>query len=77
VPAIASGLGFKVDDLRQVETFKRLLTHREVHFHVYEASTRIRRGHWCDRVVSAELAMAKPMRSLVDRRVWASDWPGG
>jgi hypothetical protein len=65
------GLGFKVEKLRPIERFKRLLTHREVHFHVYEASTRIRRGHWCDRAAAAELAMAKPMRSLVDRRVWS------
>lgn len=69
--AIELGLGFKVEKLRPIETFKRLLTHREVHFHVYEASTRIRRGHWCDRAAASKLAMAKPMRSLVDRRVWS------
>ncbi len=70
LPAIESGLGFRITGLRPLETFKRLLTHRAVHFHVYEGSTRIRRGHWCDRAAAAELAMAKPMRSLMDRRVW-------
>lgn len=69
--AIETALGFKVGGLRPLETFKRLLTHREVRFHVFEASTRVRRGHWCDQAEAAKLAMAKPMRSLVDRRAWS------
>ena len=69
--AIEIALGFKIGGLRPLETFKRLLTHREVHFHVFEASTRVRRGHWCDQAEAAKLAMAKPMRSLVDRRAWS------
>lgn len=70
LPAIESGFDFRIADLRPLETFKRLLTHRAVHFHVYEGSTRIRRGHWCDQSAASGLAMAKPMRSLMDRRVW-------
>lgn len=69
---VAAGLDFRVDGLRHLESFRRLLTHREVHFHVHEGRTRVRRGTWCDREEASSLAMSKPMRMLVDRRAWAS-----
>lgn len=68
--AVAAGLDFRVGEIRHVESFRRLLTHREVHFHVHEGRTRIRRGTWCDRAASSALGMARPMRLLIDRRVW-------
>ena len=70
--AIATRLDFRVDGLRHVESFRRLLTHREVHFHVHEGRTRVRRGAWCDREAAAALGMARPMRLLVDRLAWGS-----
>lgn len=70
--AIAAELDFRVEGLRHVESFRRLLTHREVHFHVHEGITRIRRGTWCDREAASRLGMSRPMRLLVDRRAWGS-----
>ncbi|MDG1977827.1 MAG: A/G-specific adenine glycosylase [Phycisphaerales bacterium] len=68
--AVAAGLDFRVDGLRHVESFRRLLTHREVHFHVHEGRTRVRQGAWCDREAASALGMSRPMRLLVDRRAW-------
>ncbi|MAH65435.1 MAG: A/G-specific adenine glycosylase [Phycisphaerae bacterium] len=68
--AVAAGLDFTVEGLRYVESFRRLLTHREVHFHVHEGRTRVRRGEWCDREEASTLGMSKPMRLLIDRRAW-------
>ena len=67
IPQLLEALPFRATNLRLVDSFTHLLTHREVRFRIYIADTRIRRGEWRSLSEMEEMGMSSAMRGAIRR----------
>jgi A/G-specific adenine glycosylase len=75
---VGERLGSWLGSLDPLARVRRLLTHREVHLHLFEAGESDgdpkvgseRETGWFDQVRASELGCPKPVRTLLDRFAW-------
>ena len=75
---VGERLGSWLGSPNSLARVRRLLTHREVHLHLFEAGAPVgdpelgseRETGWFDRDRASELGCAKPVRTLLDRFAW-------
>ena len=65
--ALLEVLPLRATHLQLVETFKHLLSHREIRFRIYTARTRARRGTWKTLEEIEDMAMSSAMRGAMRR----------
>jgi A/G-specific adenine glycosylase len=62
---VRARLAVTVTTLAPVATFEHQTTHRRIRFHVFHATTRVRRGTWRDPRATADLPMSNAHRRIV------------
>ena len=71
--AFAEQLPMGIREVRLVETFTHLLSHREIHFRIYTGRTRQRKGAWRSPEIVENCAMSSAMRRAIQRVVAAHE----
>jgi A/G-specific adenine glycosylase len=64
---LQKALPIRTTNLKLVDEFTHLLSHREIRLRIYTARTRQRRGEWCSLEEIEEIAMSSAMRKVIFR----------